>query len=70
MAKRDRRGIDPGDGDPRHGTANGYNNLLCRCDDCREAWRVRHRKYMHGDSERAVRHRERQSEYRARKAKK
>ncbi len=29
--------IQPGDGDPRHGTANGYKNLRCRCDDCREA---------------------------------
>lgn len=25
--------------DPRHGTANGYGNLKCRCDACREAWR-------------------------------
>lgn len=25
-------------GDPRHGTMNGYNNLRCRCDRCREAW--------------------------------
>jgi hypothetical protein len=24
--------------DPRHGTPNGYNNLLCRCDPCRDAW--------------------------------
>lgn len=24
--------------DPRHGTANGYNNLKCRCDRCRQAW--------------------------------
>ena len=26
--------------DPRHGTANGYRNLKCRCDRCREAHRV------------------------------
>ena len=26
--------------DPRHGTQNGYNNLRCRCSECREAWRV------------------------------
>lgn len=26
--------------DPRHGTVNGYINLRCRCDECREAWRV------------------------------
>lgn len=24
--------------DPRHGTANGYNNLDCRCDACKKAW--------------------------------
>lgn len=40
--------ITPGDGDPRHGTANGYNNLGCRGPDCtaavraqRAAWRAR-----------------------------
>lgn len=27
----------PGDGDPRHGTANGYTNQGCRCDLCRAA---------------------------------
>ncbi|GAA1937533.1 hypothetical protein GCM10009797_34020 [Nocardioides hwasunensis] len=34
------------DDDPRHGTANGYGNLGCRCDACREAHRVRHAEYM------------------------
>lgn len=29
--------IRPGDGDPRHGTTNGYNNLLCKCADCKAA---------------------------------
>lgn len=29
--------IYPGDGDPRHGTYNGYHNLRCWCDDCRKA---------------------------------
>lgn len=24
--------------DPRHGTVNGYNNLGCRCADCKTAW--------------------------------
>jgi len=24
--------------DPRHGTVNGYSNLLCRCQFCRAAW--------------------------------
>jgi hypothetical protein len=31
-------GIAAGDGDPRHGTTNGYGNLKCRCADCRRAW--------------------------------
>jgi hypothetical protein len=26
------------DDDPRHGTANGYKNYACRCDECRKAW--------------------------------
>jgi hypothetical protein len=30
--------IRPGDGDPRHGTRNGYSNQQCRCDECRAAW--------------------------------
>lgn len=29
--------IVPGDGDPRHGTENGYGNLRCRCTACRGA---------------------------------
>jgi hypothetical protein len=29
-----RRRIFPGDGDRRHGTHNGYDNLKCRCDLC------------------------------------
>lgn len=33
--------IHPGDGDPRHGTANAYNNLKCRCAGCRAAWAAR-----------------------------
>lgn len=32
------RRLEPGDGDPRHGTANGYSNLKCRCKECRAAW--------------------------------
>jgi len=27
---------DPGDA--RHGSANGYRNLACRCERCTEAW--------------------------------
>ena len=26
-----------GDGDPRHGTVNGYGNQLCRCQACTAA---------------------------------
>jgi len=26
--------------DERHGTVNGYCNGGCRCDGCREAWRL------------------------------
>lgn len=27
--------------DPRHGSANGYSNLNCRCQPCRDAWAAR-----------------------------
>lgn len=33
--------------DPRHGTVTGYNNHRCRCDGCREAWRVYHLAYLY-----------------------
>jgi len=33
--------IFPGDGDHRHGTENGYNNLGCTCPECTEAHRQR-----------------------------
>ena len=32
--------------DPRHGTTNGYGNLGCRCEACREAHRQNHNRYM------------------------
>lgn len=38
------KGMD--EDDPRHGTANGYGNLGCRCAACREANRVNHSRYM------------------------
>lgn len=38
--------------DPRHGTSNGYSNLKCRCDRCREAWAAAHAKYMERRRER------------------
>lgn len=34
------------DDDPRHGTINGYNNLKCRCDLCRDANTKSHAAYM------------------------
>jgi DNA-binding transcriptional regulator YiaG len=37
--------IRPGDGDPRHGTTNGYGNLACRCRDCCAANTAAMRKY-------------------------
>lgn len=31
---------------PAHGTTNGYGNLGCRCELCREANRIAHGQYM------------------------
>lgn len=45
-----RTAITPGDGDPRHGTTNGYTNLHCRCPDCRQAWAQRTRTYRNPDT--------------------
>jgi len=39
-----RQRIIPGDGDHRHGTLNGYQNLGCRCPECREAGNAASRK--------------------------
>lgn len=36
--------IQAGDGDQRHGSVNGYVNHLCRCDECRGAWRAEQRR--------------------------
>lgn len=44
MAEGRNKGLPPDD--PRHGTTNGYGNHGCRCDACREAHRINHRKYM------------------------
>ncbi len=41
-----RNRIQSGDGDPRHGTTNGYSNHGCRCEDCTVAWATYHRQYM------------------------
>jgi hypothetical protein len=45
--------------DPRHGTVNGYSNLECRCDRCREAHRVDHAEYMERHPEQREKHRQR-----------
>lgn len=29
----------------KHGSASTYSNQKCRCDECREAWRIYARKY-------------------------
>jgi hypothetical protein len=42
----------PGDGDPRHGSTNGYVNLHCRCTDCRKAWA---QEYLEARDRRAAR---------------
>lgn len=42
--KPHRSRITPGDGDPRHGTLNGYTNLSCRCPCCRQAMATWQRK--------------------------
>jgi hypothetical protein len=48
--------ITKGDGDPRHGTHNGYVNLQCRCPDCTEAHRIRHKEWMNAKPERLAKH--------------
>jgi hypothetical protein len=45
------------DGTIPHGTAGGYTNHKCKCDDCREAWRISHLAYMHRHPEQQERHR-------------
>lgn len=32
--------------DSRHGSTNGYNNLGCRCQRCKDAWAADHLRYM------------------------
>jgi len=45
-ARAERRSRELLPDDPRHGTVNGYRNLYCRCDRCREAHREAHAAYM------------------------
>jgi hypothetical protein len=44
--------ISEGDGDPRHGTRNGYTNLRCRCERCTVAASRYFAGYMPGRGER------------------
>ncbi len=57
--------ISPGDGDPRHGTPNGYLNLSCKCADCKRAHSIYHRALMHADPERLRKHADRERQRRA-----
>jgi hypothetical protein len=63
------RGRPLEDGDPRHGTANGYNNHGCDCDRCRDAWAARQRDYMAANPEQRERKRKRDRERYPRAAK-
>lgn len=49
--------IQPGDGDSRHGTANGYKNHKCRCDECQAGWAAYSRDWTAADPLRRKRHR-------------
>jgi hypothetical protein len=44
---RNRPSIALAPDDPRHGTANGYNNRGCRCNACRRAWNAWMTDYNH-----------------------
>lgn len=68
LGRRSGKIIQPGDGDPRHGTVNGYCNLQCgrqsdgsprrACMPCKEAWREKHLHYMQTHPEQYERHAE------------
>ena len=45
--------------DPRHGTNNGYNNLGCRCQPCRDAHNARQQRYYREHPEQVERKRSR-----------
>lgn len=64
MTEVKRSRIYPGDGDPRHGTPNGYRNLGCHCDDCKAANAKEQHRYMHADPVRLQRHAERMAQKR------
>lgn len=69
MSGKIKNKIVEGDGDPRHGSTNGYRNHGCRCPECTAAASATQREYMHADPERARRHAERQRSYIQRKRK-
>jgi len=54
--------IKPGDGDPRHGTLNGYTNHGCRCEFCRQANTDAHYDYMQDNPEQQEKHARRENE--------
>jgi hypothetical protein len=39
-----------------HGTSGGYNNYACRCELCREAQRLHHRRWREANKGRPLRH--------------
>jgi hypothetical protein len=49
--------------DPRHGTANGYTNLKCRCERCTVAWRDYHFEWMRAHPDAQERNRVKQRLY-------
>jgi len=60
MAVKNR--IKAGDGDPRHGTINGYTNHACRCELCRAAHTEQHFQYMQNNPEQQEKHARRENE--------
>lgn len=51
-----RSNISGNPSDPRHGSANAYNNLSCHCDRCKAAWAKTKRAYMHSHPEQRAAH--------------
>ena len=50
-----------------HGTAGGYSNHRCRCEQCRKAWREAHLRYMRAHPEQQEKNRIRTRAYYAAK---
>lgn len=49
--KQEAKPFSAGDGDPRHGTVNGYGNLKCRCPECKAANTARLKEYREANPE-------------------